>query len=604
MALTAAEQDELAQLEAEFKQPTPRGPLAIAAEPSALDKPEPRTKSGLTQGAQNYRLFPSLNTPPELFEQTIGGVRHFMDRAASGLQGAVQSGAEALGLPQSVQSAIRGSAISPTLLAQGRDFMKETGPGSDVGHGLGEAAVMGAAFGPIGKVAETAAGPVVKFLGNTPGAKLTGAIAKLGTQASGEGAANALINPEDRGSAFLTGVIAHGAGQALNKTIQGPLSGAISDEAKTLIANGVRGLTPGQLVKGENSNLLANALRSVEDSASSIQTAGIGQHIKNSQGRALRSYNDVEINKALEPLGKTVEGGGPSAILKAKEIVSDAYDKAIPTTWTTVQKLSKVIEEWQGNLVERFNLPQGVEREITQAVKTKLLKPFDDYVKLMEAKGQTTEVIPGKLLSDFDQELSLLRRLYKPESSVGGRAAGEVISELQDGFRGILQQAKNVGPDVPKYMDVVATRAKLEPYLQALEKSNSGVMTPGQLRTIANKSDGPAVTKLQRAARAVLPDTVHDMGVVPRQEVLHAMTPGAVAGPASTQDTSIPWLTSAVLGLAYSEFGKAALERGITPAMGKKLGSFLRTPEGQEAIRTAGKQASRIYSNQIFQEGE
>ena len=255
-------------------------------------------------GSPNATLAPGQNMPmvtnpdqgPSGLEQLGRGAIHGGQVASAGLTGL---------LPRPLQQALITHGLSPSSeqLQQGKDYVAKTGPMSTVGQ-------MGADV--LSQVLPT------KKL--TMATEAISGIPRALANIAGYAGMNSAMAPEDRGLAAAIGAGGSVLGNTLARVAGGPLRTAVTPEAKTLMEKGVE-LTPGQMVTGANTGAVPRALRSLEDTATSLPF--VGDVIKNRTKNSGLSFNTQTINEALAPIGKKVTGTGDGAMLDALDHASN-----------------------------------------------------------------------------------------------------------------------------------------------------------------------------------------------------------------------------------------------------------------------------------------
>ena len=553
--MTDAEELQLLELEAEAKR--------VAAQPQG------RSVLGLSKEAQAFRpSWANKQQAPGGVEEALGGAKHAWDRMAQGAAGLV--GAE---------------AVSPEELAQGKAFVQETGPASTSGQ-VGVDLTAGLAGGS--RILKAA-----NWLKNTLAAKnIAGAgTAAVGADIAGNAGMNAALTPEDRGTAAAWGGGGAAGGRVLARTLGGPVKPILSPEAKKLSEAGVQ-LTPGQMTSGANAGLPGQTLRNFEDAMQSYPI--VGDVIRHGRTSSIKSWNQSEINQALAPIGAKVKTAGREGIEQADELISNAYDSMLPAITIPKANAKKAIRDVVADA--------QATNPLFDVGHTQKLEMFIDR-RIRPLLGGDTS---GEVAKKLDAELGELARKYK-NGGVGNEPLGDAFDMLRTRWRGAME---GTTPEARQGLkDADAAFAKLVALRAASEKTNTGLVTPGQLRRMVQKlKQTPTETSL--AARNVLPDSIPDTGTAGRLLLHQALHPMGVAGAGAAGAVAAPGM-AIPLGLAaaaagmYTKPGARYMSSGGEDILNATL-SILRkgpmTPQKlqqmEEITRLLGSQSIRTTGNQ------
>ena len=152
-----------------------------------------------------------------------------------------------------------------------------------------------------------------------PGTGLSGA--KTFKHAAAGGAVYGGATVPERFEGVLGGGIGGGLGHGLTKALAKTINPEVSPAAREIIDEGGT-LTPGELFGG--------AAKRAEDAATSIPV--LGDAVRSAQRGSLQDFNVMAINKALAPIGESLDSNIPAgreAIAKADELVSKTYEKIL-----------------------------------------------------------------------------------------------------------------------------------------------------------------------------------------------------------------------------------------------------------------------------------
>lgn len=399
---------------------------------------------------------------------------------------------------------------------------------------------------PLGGAKVAAGAPAIlnrAFSGAATGAALAGTNdAGAGANAAVGGTVNALLPPALRGTAKF-------------------LSPKTQTEAGKLAAEGVK-LTPGMAFGG--------AAKAVEDKLTSVPF--VGDLIKGGQRAAMESYNTVEINRALAPIGAKVGGSGRAAIAEAQDVVDDAYRTLLPSLRVQFD------DQFGMSVANLRNLAQGLpdkQREIfNRALDKDVLGRFTEYGT---GSGQTAQDV----LSRLSQRIKDAFRAGDADS----RDLANALKELRSQLYGALDRSN---PQMAgELARLTQTRAMLGRIEAAAESAGSkdGVFSPtammaavrGNARRAGNRravAGGRALgQEFAERAESVMGQKVADSGTAGR--ALLAASP-ALATPAAPSVgvpaliASLPYLPGGRQIFNYLAFarppGMNALARGINTA--------------------------------------
>lgn len=489
------------------------------------------------------------------------GLKYSGQRASAGLTGI---------LPRSVEQFLVSKGVSPSQeqLAASKAEVAAAGPMADVGAFAGDVAGQ---FLPSKKLQQATQG-------------LTAARA-LAANMAGQGALNAALTPEDRGTAAAIGAGATAAGAGVARVLGGPLRNMVSKEGQTLLSAGIP-VTPGQAVSGPNAGALARAIRSTEDKAGSIPI--VGDVLKHKAHQANAVFINNEINAALEPLGKKVEGVGRSAIDSAREIISKAYDQALPEITLPATSLPTLVEDAIARVKQTNPLFNTTHEEA--------LRLYDGRrIQELAARGQDISGLDARRL---DTELGeYIRKFSKNENNVYNTDLAAGFKAIQDSLRAAMVGAT---PEAKMLLERARmARARLEPIFQAADSATGEFTAKRLVKTLEKRG---TASDVQKAAATVLPNVEPDSGTAGRT-ILHALlTPaaagaGAATGAGALMGMSVAPLVAGAAGAlaGYSKPGVRFLTEGVHPII-----ELLRKPQ---LSRDEVEQVMQFLSSQPLRAG-
>lgn len=419
---------------------------------------------------------PALNEPPSVLDNLLaklpsswadanakgGKLGGFAMGAADPSVGILQLAANAIGLGDKVNPSIKAKEqqYQDARAAQGRD-------GFDASRMLGNVAITAPVAGGT---------PAVTLAGKVGQAALTGGVL---------GAANPVTDGnywEEKAKQTATGA----AGGALAVPVAAGVSRIINPRSVSRVADlRAAGVNPtiGQTLGGW--------VGRTEEKAQSLPI--MGDAISAARNKAREEFNLATINKAVAPIGETVDDVGHAGVRAAGDKLSAAYDAAL-------SKLGgvKLDPQWNSDL----NQLRGMASNLTP-----------DMAKRFES------ILNDNLLSRVSPNGSVLAEpLKQAESEIGKKAAsfaskggaegelGDALAQLKNLIR---QQVSRSSPDAAK-----AVRAADEGWANLVRvegaakgaKGTDGIFTPGQLLTAVRQADTSVRDRATARGTALMQD--------------------------------------------------------------------------------------------------
>lgn len=373
-----------------------------------------------------------------------------------------------------------------------------------------------------------------------------------------------------------------GAGTAVGKVASRVAAPKSSPEIQTLMEEGVRP-SPGQMMGGWAQRL--------EEGLTSVPV--IGDVIKGSQRRAIEGFNRSAVNKALEPIGESLNPKtlvGREAIGEAQEKVSKAYGDLLPkVTFTADMKFLNDIATLQQM---SKTMPAATRDQFENILTENVLK------KLNPATGNMT----GETLKEIESELGRLAKNYGSSAVGSERDLGNAIRELQGSMRSTLMRTNP--EQAARLKDINSSYATLARVEDAAGRAGSkdGVFSPNALEAAVRKGDtsvrkrsfarGDALMQdFAEAGQKVLGPRVPDSGTPMRAASMAAVFGGL---PAAGAAASIPAGVGIGAGLIpYTPWGQRAFARAVAsrPDWSKSLGGLI--DQFSPAIGTASVPAAQ-----------
>jgi len=464
------------------------------------------------------------------------GAKSSFDRAALGLKGLLPQGVQDLG--DRVDAAMGSGGLTKETAVPTPDSF--AGGAGAIGGDIAMAAAPGSQI-------LKGANVLRKALAGTKAARLAAPTA-IGTDIAGNAAVSAAMEPEDREKAGLLGGAGAAAGRVLTRALGGPLRGAVSPEAQTLIDAGIM-VTPGKLTTGSGQRTLGKTLAGLEDKTTSVPV--VGDIIKGAQTRGIEDFNKLKINEALAPIKGSVKESGLTAVQDAARQIDEVYERVKPDIFITDTNRAKAINDALQDIGQNIPL-------MDDGHWAKLSKVID--VKLRNLPAGDLDGVSTKQLDSLLGEMARDFRAGGPNNKPLGDAFDTLRNYWRQGMEGRTPEARQALKDADK------AYAKLLPVEHAAQKSSQGTFTPKQFSDSVRKFRGPedAVTS---AARQVLPSSIPDSGTAGRQILGDLLrSPGGAgtvaAGGAALGGFGVP---AALAAGMYTKTGSNAMTQGVHP---------------------------------------
>lgn len=368
--------------------------------------------------------------------------------------------------------------------------------------------------------------------------------AAIGT-AAGSGAVLAGLQPVTEGGDFAKNKLQQ---MAIGGAASGALSGAgnalsrlISPRASTnpqvqlLMDEGVTP-TPGQLLGG--------TAQRVEDKAMSIPI--VGDAIRGARGRAIEDFNEAALNRALAPIGQTVNRTGREGVDDVGRAIGDAYDNLIP-------RLNFRADN-------QFAQELGTLQQMATTLPAPQAAQFDTIIR-NQVVGRLTPQggATGENFRAIESELGRLGNSYRSSAVAGERELGMALGELQTSLRATLERSNpQAAAELARVNQAYANYTRIQRAAGGVGATD-GVFTPAQLSSAVRASDttmrkgsyarGNALMQdLSDAGRGVMNQVVPNSGTADRM----MLSAGALGTglynpliPLSLGAASIPYLPGA-----------------------------------------------------------
>ncbi len=336
-----------------------------------------------------------------------------------------------------------------------------------------------AAAQTAGKIIPSGARPAVSRVAQTAGKVMPSATtAKAAGAAAAEGALYGAGAAEE-GQRLAGAGVGGGLGGVLGGAVGAALP-RVSKQAKKLIEEGVP-VTAGQAMGG--------IPRGVETAMGAIPV--VREFVEQARARAISGFTGATMNRALQPIGRSIpdikEMGGTQAYDKALDIISEEYERVIPSL----------------SVGSAEEMAQAVQKGIAQAVDVqptlygKDLKEFSDLVGNIFSKMPKSGKVDGRVLKEIESRLGSAART---KIKTGRPDVAFALNDVKAAFRQELSRQDNSGSKA--LANVNEAYKRILPIEKSVNKAiaEGGDYTPKQLMQSMRQQDP------RKAARGKLPD--------------------------------------------------------------------------------------------------
>jgi hypothetical protein len=350
----------------------------------------------------------------------------------------------------------------------------------------------------------------------------------------------------------VTPALAAGVGRVISP------KASLNPDVQLLKAAGVNP-TVGQTLGGR-----ANAL---EEKLQSLPI--MGDAIASARGKALQQFNNAAINRAVDPVGGTVEGVGQRAVAEAGDVLGRAYDDAIGTL-----KFVKFDDTFNADLKEL----KGMAKALTPPMRDKFNSTVRNIVGGRTTSGGT---MLAETVKKADSELGQAASKFGRSSVASEQEYADAVRQLQALLRAQVARSSPEASKALKSADKgYANLVRVEGAAKAA-KNAEGVFTPAQLNTAIQTADSSVRKRAVARGQALM----QDLGTagqnvlgnkVPNSGTADRMWLGAGAVGAGAINPLIPGGLLAGAA-AYTPWGQALLRGAVSsrPSSAKSIADLL-----------------------------
>ncbi len=237
---------------------------------------------------------------------------------------------------------------------------------------------------------------------------------------------------------------------------------------------------------------LGGAVNAAEQKATSLPL--VGDSIQNLRRKSIEQFNKAAINRAVSPIGGSVDDIGHTGIAKAGDMLSKAYNDALGgLKGVTLDAQGKA--EFAGLKAMARNMPDNTARQFNTIIRNVVEK------RLSPNKGMAAETF--KLV---ESELQNKAAKYSGSAVASEKELGDALSEA---LRIMRDQAARQNPQYAKALANAnagwANLVRVEGAGKAAANSE-GVFTPAQLMSAVRQADKSARDRATARGTALMQD--------------------------------------------------------------------------------------------------
>lgn len=476
--------------------------------PAASDRPDPAKvewQTGSQQPAQQP-MQQQVAGPP------TSGLAEALKGGARGIFNLAQQTGKALDVSSVVPQKWQ-PAQSPELAGLTKQFAESIQPGkgaTPIQQMLGTGSELASSMLPF-----SAGGPAASALRKAMEIAVPAAGGAVGEQLGGE-------------TGKMVGSLAAPFAQSGLSRVLSP-----KDEAVRMLTEGGVRPTPGQAAGG-----LLNRFEELP----LVREVTLG-----SRNRAVDQFNKATINRALSPLGASVDEIGFNGFNKAEEIASNAYNQLLPKLNINYDRQAAVDYR---NAVNDVAIP-AVRAELKNVVDN-VTRPF------FTRPGQPIGKLNGEDMKAIDSELGRLARSYGSDPAINSREMANGLREVQGVMRSMVERQNPVyAKPLSDVNNAWAGLIRVERATNSAAKTD-GVFSPSQFQQAVKTSDTSLRHRNFAKGKALLQDWsqagVKVLGSNPNPHVPYSLISrgigAAMAGGAAATGYGAPLAAGAGIGMS------------------------------------------------------
>ena len=403
-------------------------------------------------------------------------------------------------------------------------------------------------------------------------ATTTGRLAQGGALGAVYGAAQPTTGDQEfwteTGTQAAAGAATGALGSAAIGSVSDALGRAATDPAVNLLRN--------EGVRPTGAQMIGGAAKAAEERARSLPIAG--GMINRAQGTALRDYNLAAINRAVRPVGESVDAPGLQGVQRAQDILGRAYDKARDLIRNGIE------------IDATFDSQMAAARAKSQAMVPAMRRKFNQIVDGDMGRDLTQGRIGPDRYKAIDSNLGRTIRSYRKSQDPTQRELAEALSEVQTALRGQMARTNPEAAALFNQADTGWAHLGIVEGAAEAARNNNGVFTPAQLYRAVRQADSTVnhrglirgealMSDLAQAGQSVLGNRVPDSGTAGRLmyaglgglTVHDPLLGGATIAGLSSYGAINPLLRAATSSPTPSLLMREGA-RGVAPVLGGQVG--------------------------------
>lgn len=317
---------------------------------------------------------------------------------------------------------------------------------------------------------------------NTLGKAMAVGAGYMGLQPTGKQGTGGL---KQRGIEAIKGAALGAVGYGAAKGIGRVLNPQTRPEIKALMDSGITP-TPGQIIGG--------GAKKAEEAARSMPI--LGDMITRAQRKGIEQFNRVAINRALNPVGKSIAKDAPvgyAAVDDAYHVISQTYDDLLPKLKIQADK------QFTGEL--------GNLKKLAQNLSPAQAQQFNNIVK-NEIEGKFTKhgIMSGETMKQIESKLGNLARNYARDVDYDKQLLGDALQEAQSVIRKMVERNNpQYAGKLAKVNEAYANLLRVE-NAAARQGAKEGVFTPTQLEAATRALDSSMRKRASAHGKALMQD--------------------------------------------------------------------------------------------------
>lgn len=271
--------------------------------------------------------------------------------------------------------------------------------------------------------------------------------------------------------------VAKGAGRLLNPSV--------SPEVTMMQKAGITP-TPGQIIGG--------AAKKAEEAARSVPI--LGDMITRAQRKGIEQFNRAAINRALNPVGKSIAPNAPvgyGAVDDAYKAISQSYDDLLPKL--KINADPQFVNDLNSLKTMAQNLNPAQAQQFNNIVKNEL-----------EGKFTSSGLMSGETMKHVESKLGQLARNYSRDVDYDKQLLGDALQEAQSIVRKMVERNNpQYAGKLAKVNSAYANLLRVE-NAAARQGAKEGIFTPSQLEAATRALDTSLRKRVSSHGKALMQD--------------------------------------------------------------------------------------------------